>query len=191
MSTTVGVGTSLSATNWTYNVGNVRRVATIGSSKARGTYLVVQVAATNRGSAGAQLQPSNFSLVAGSGEEYAAQPSTSAVYSSALNPESAYAWPTDFPVGRPVLIPLVFEINPSVAGTQLVILDVPATHVRLEWSPWERGAMRRALSRGSAGLAREVEDVALKRDSGVELHDLREREPVVDAELMTDETKNW
>jgi len=132
MSTTVGVGTSLSATNWTYNVGNVRRVATIGSSKARGTYLVVQVAATNRGSAGAQLQPSNFSLVAGSGEQYAAQPSTSAVYSSALNPESAYAWPTDFPVGRPVLIPLVFEINPSVAGTQLVILDVPATHVRLE-----------------------------------------------------------
>src|SRR5438445_166207 len=51
--------------------------------------------------------------------------------------------------------------------------------------------MRRALSRGSVGLARELEDVALKRDSGVELHDLREREPVVDAELMTDETKNW
>jgi len=35
-------------------------------------------------------------------------------------------------VGRPVLIPLVFEINPSVAGTQLVIFDVPATRVRLE-----------------------------------------------------------
>src|SRR5438132_14226585 len=51
--------------------------------------------------------------------------------------------------------------------------------------------MRRALSRGSAGLARELEDVALKRDSGVELHDLRERESVVDAELMTDETKGW
>src|SRR5438132_11821229 len=49
--------------------------------------------------------------------------------------------------------------------------------------------MRRALSRGSAGLARELEDVALKRDAGVELHDLRESESVVDAELMIDETK--
>src|SRR5438552_12499029 len=51
--------------------------------------------------------------------------------------------------------------------------------------------MRRALSRGSAGLARRLEHVALKRDAGVELHDLREREPVVDAELMIDRTKNW
>src|SRR5437899_12483950 len=51
--------------------------------------------------------------------------------------------------------------------------------------------MRRALSRGSVGLARELEDVALKRDAGVELHDLREREPVVDAELVIDETKHW
>ncbi|HYV21022.1 MAG TPA: hypothetical protein VEN31_00045 [Candidatus Bathyarchaeia archaeon] len=131
-SATVGIGTSLNAPSWTYNVGSVRRVATIGTSKARGTYLVIQVAATNRGSAGAQLQPSNFSLAAGSGEEYAAQPATSSVYSSALNPDSSYIWPTDFPVGRPVVVPLIFEVNSSVTGTQLVILDVPATRVRLE-----------------------------------------------------------
>jgi len=30
------------------------------------------------------------------------------------------------------VVPLVFEVNPSVAGTQLVIFDVPATRVRLE-----------------------------------------------------------
>ena len=132
VSATVGVGTSLTAPTWTYNVGNVRRVATIGTSKARGTYLVVQVAATNRGPATAQLQPSNFSLSAGSGEEYAAQPATSGVYASALNPNSSYVWPTEFPVGRTVVVPLVFEVNPSVTGTQLVISDVPATRVRLE-----------------------------------------------------------
>jgi len=131
-SATVSVGTSLNAANWTYNVGNVRRVATIGTSKARGTYLVVQVAATNRGPGVAQLQPSNFSLLAGSGEAYAAQPPTSGVYASTLNPDSSYVWPTEFPVGRTVVVPLVFEINPSITGTQLVIFDVPATRVRLE-----------------------------------------------------------
>jgi hypothetical protein len=129
---TVGVGTSLSAPNWTYNVGNVRRVATIGTSKARGTYLVVQIAATNRGAASAQLQPSNFSLTTATGEEYAAQPTTSGVYSSALNSESPYMWPTTFPVGRAVVVPLIFEVNASVTGTELVIFDVPTTRVRLE-----------------------------------------------------------
>jgi len=129
---TVGVGTAVSSPEWTYNVGSVRRVARIGASQARGTYMVVQIAATNRGPAGAQLSPSNFTLTAASGEQYAAQPKTSAVYSSALNPDSAYMWPTDFPVGRPVVVPLVFEVSPSITGTQLVILDVPTTRVRLE-----------------------------------------------------------
>jgi hypothetical protein len=35
-------------------------------------------------------------------------------------------------VGRAVVVPLVFEVNPSVTGTELVIFDVPATRVRLE-----------------------------------------------------------
>ncbi len=131
-STTVAVGTAVASSDWTYKVGSVRRLARIGASQARGTYVVVQVAATNRGSAGAHLQPSNFSLAVASGEQYAAQPSTGAVYSSALNPDSSYIWPTDFPVGRPVVVPLIFEVNSSVTGTQLVILDVPATRVRLE-----------------------------------------------------------
>lgn len=129
---TVGVGTSITANDWTYNVGNVRRVTSIGTSKARGTYIVVQIAATYRGSATAQLQPSNFSLVAGSGEQYAAQPISSGVYSSALNPDSSYMWPTSFPAGRAVVVPLIFEVNPSVTGTQLEMLDVPSTRVRLE-----------------------------------------------------------
>ena len=129
---TVGVGTSVTAPEWTYNVGSVRRVTRIGTAQARGTYVVVQIAATNRGRAGAQLSPSNFSLAAASGEEYAASPTTSGVYSSAENPGSSYLWPTVFPIGRPVVVALIFDVNPSVSGMQLVILDVPSTRIRLE-----------------------------------------------------------
>ena len=129
---TVAVGTAVSSPEWTYNVGSVRRLARIGASQARGTYMVVQIAATNRGRAGAQLSPSNFTLTAASGEQYAAQPTTSGVYSSAVNPASSYIWPNDFPVGRSVVVALIFEVNPSITGTQLVILDVPTTRIRLE-----------------------------------------------------------
>jgi len=128
----VGAGTAVSSAGWTYNVGNVRRVARIGASQARGTYLVVQIAATNRGRAGSQLSPSNFTLTTATGEQYAPQPTTSGVYLSAANPDSLYEWPTEFPVGRPVVVPLIFEVNPAVSGTQLVILDVPTTRIRLE-----------------------------------------------------------
>jgi hypothetical protein len=94
--------------------------------------VVVQIAATNRGPGAAQVSPSNFTLVAASGEQYAAHPTTSGVYSSVLNPDSPYIWPADFPVGRSVVVPLIFEVNASTSGAQLVILDVPTTRVRLE-----------------------------------------------------------
>ena len=129
---TVAAGTAVNSPGWTYSVGNVRRIARIGESQARGTYVVVQLAATNRGPGPAQLSPGNFTLAAASGEQYTAQPATSGVYSSAVNPDSAYMWPTDFPVGRSVVVPLIFEVNPTVAGTQLVMLDLPSTRIRLE-----------------------------------------------------------
>jgi len=128
---TVGVGTPVTSPQWTYNVGNVRRVTRIGAAQPRGTYVVVQIAATNRGPAAAQLLPSNFTLTAESGEQYAPSPSTSSVYSGAANPDSAYIWPTDFPVGKLVVVPLIFDVNPSISGMELVILDVPSTRIRL------------------------------------------------------------
>jgi hypothetical protein len=128
----VAVGTLVTSPGWTYNVGNVRRMSRIGESQARGTYMIVQIAATNRGPGPAQLSPSSFTLTAASGEQYAAQPTSSVVYSSAANPDSAYIWPADFPVGRSVVVPLIFEINATTSGAQLVILDVPATRIRLE-----------------------------------------------------------
>jgi hypothetical protein len=130
-SVTVGVGTAIAAPGWTYNVGAVRRVPTIGAAKARGTYVVVQVAVTNRGAAGAKLNAGNFSLATADGEEYAPAPTTGGVY-SAENPDSPFTWPKDFPVGRAVVVPLVFDVTPTATGLQLVILDVPTTRVRLE-----------------------------------------------------------
>jgi hypothetical protein len=129
---TVAVGTVFNSPDWAYNVGSVKRMTKIGGAQPRGTYLVVQVGVTNRGRAGAQLAPSSFALAVASGEQYAASAITSGVYSGDANPDSAYIWPAEFPVGRQVVIPLVFDVNPSVSGTQLVIFDLPTTRVRLE-----------------------------------------------------------
>jgi hypothetical protein len=129
---TVGVGTAVSSPDWIYNVGSVRRMTRIGASQPRGTYLVVQVGVTNRARAAAQLQPSNFTLAAVGGERYVASATNSGVYSGDSNPDSAYIWPAEFPVGRQVVVPLVFDVNPSVSGTELLIFDVPTTRVRLE-----------------------------------------------------------
>ena len=88
------------------------------------------VAATNRTAAGAQLSRNNFSVASAGGDQYAAI--TGSVYSGTDNPTSSYAWPKEFPVGRSVIAQLIFDINPSATGLQLVIQDVPSTRVRLE-----------------------------------------------------------
>jgi hypothetical protein len=132
-STTVAIGTTITAPAWTYNVRGVRRVTTSGSARAaRGIYVVVQVSATNRGAASATVATSNFSIAAADGEEFAAVPSTDGAYSSGENPDAPFTWPTAFPVGRAVVVPLIFDVNPSASGLQLVIRDAPTTRVRLE-----------------------------------------------------------
>jgi len=129
---TVGIGTPLTSPNWTYSVGSVRRIAKIGNAQARGIYLVVQVAITNRGPAGAQLEPSTFSVAGADGQVYSAESAGSGVYSGAENPNSSYRWPSEFPVGRSVVAALIFDVPPSTSGAQLVIPDVPTTRIRLE-----------------------------------------------------------
>ncbi len=129
---TVSAGASVSSPAWNYSVGSVRRVAKIGGASARGIFIVVQVAATNLNGAGAHLLPSGFALANGNGDTFSALAVTSNVYSGDVNPTSSYAWPTEFPVGRSVVVPVIFEVAPSVSGTQLVIFDVPSTRVRLE-----------------------------------------------------------
>ena len=128
----VGVGTTVTSPDWTYSVGRVRRAPTIGAARANGTYLIVQVTATNRARPGAQLAPNSFLLRAATGEQYPPLSATSSVYSSAENPDSVFLWPAEFPVGRPMVVPVIFEVNPAIDSTQLVIVDVPSTRVRLE-----------------------------------------------------------
>jgi hypothetical protein len=129
---TVGVGTEVSSPTWTYGVGAVRRMAQIGNAQARGTYLVVTVAATNRGATAAQLQPNTFAVAGSDGLTYSAEPPGSAVYSSGDNPSSSYAWPSSFPVARRGVAALIFDVPSSISGPQLVIPDVPAIRIRLE-----------------------------------------------------------
>jgi hypothetical protein len=129
--TTVGANTNVNATDWTYSLGITRRVSRLGQAQARGTYYVVQIAATNRSRAGAEVQPSNFTLVAENGTQYVAQPSASSVYSSQNNLDSPYLWPREFPVGRQVVVALIFDVDPAVTGGELAMLDVPGTRIRL------------------------------------------------------------
>lgn len=128
----VSVGSSVSSPTWTYTIGRVRRAQTIGVAQANGTYLIVQITATNRTSSTTQLSPNGFLLHASTGEEYTALPPTGAVYSSAQNPDSPLLWPTEFPAGKPVLVSIVFEIKPAIEGALLTISDVPSTRIRLE-----------------------------------------------------------
>lgn len=128
----VGAGTLVTSADWTYNVGRVQRAPAIAAARANGTYLIVQIAVTNRARPGAQLTPISFLLRAATGEQYPALPTTSSVYSSAENPDSLYVWPTEFPVGRAILVPVIFEVKPSIEGTLLVIVDVPSTRIRLD-----------------------------------------------------------
>lgn len=129
---TVGVGVAVTSPDWSYSVGSVRRIAKIGAAQARGIFLVVQVAVTNRKGPGAQLLPSGFELATADGEQVRASGATSGVYSGDANLTSSYAWPTEFPVGRSVVVPIIFDVSPSVTGTELVISDVPTTRIRLE-----------------------------------------------------------
>jgi hypothetical protein len=128
---TVNANTAVSAPEWTYSVGTTRRATRLGQAQAHGAYYIVQIAATNRSRAGADLQPSNFALATENAGQYAAQSFASGVYSSDLNPDSPYLWPTEFPVGKPVVVALIFDVDPAITGAELVMLDVPSTRVRL------------------------------------------------------------
>lgn len=129
---TVGIGKTVRGARWEYTVTNVRRTATAGAARANGVYVVVQVAATGRGQAAAQLSPSDFSLLADNGTQYAALPTTNAVYQSPDNPSSPFAWPTSFPIGRAVAVPVIFDVTTSVLNAHLLIVEVPGTRIRLE-----------------------------------------------------------
>lgn len=128
----VGIGKGVTGTQWEYKVVNVRRTTTAGDARAQGVYVIVQVAATNRGQAGAQLWPRDFSLIAAEGGQYLALPEADPVYQSPDNAASPFVWTISYPVGRPVATQVIFDVSPSITRPQLVIAKDPGTRVSLE-----------------------------------------------------------
>lgn len=128
----VGVGNQVRGAQWDYTVATVTRGPQVSAARAQGTYLIVWVTATNRGPSGARLAPSGFRLMDGSGTQYSPLSDLDPVYRSDGNPGSPLIWVTSYPAGQAVSTPVVFDVDPTLGGAQLMILEVPTVRVRLE-----------------------------------------------------------
>jgi hypothetical protein len=71
--------------------------------------------------------PSSFEVVDAAGTRYAPESLQSDVYSVS----GGYAWPTTFPPGRAVTLPLVFDVPSGASGVRLVIQGA-SVRVRLD-----------------------------------------------------------
>lgn len=130
--TVVGIGKLVKGAHWDYTVATVTRGPQVSASRAQGMYLIVWVTATNRQASGAALFPSGFRLVDGSGTQYSALADSDPVYQSPGNPGSPLTWMTSYPAGQAVSTPVVFDIDPTLRGVQLMILEAPTVRVRLD-----------------------------------------------------------
>ena len=82
---------------------------------------------------GAQLSPSDFVLIDANGVEYAPESLASAAYLGNDNPQSPFAWPDSFPVGRATSVAVIFDISPTLPrGMQLKVSDLQNTRVTLD-----------------------------------------------------------
>lgn len=128
----VGIGKPVTGTQWDYTVATVSRVPQVSAASARGVYLIVFVTATNRGGDRAALAPTSFRLIDSRGVQYSPLSESDPVYRSDSNPGSPLTWATSYAVGQTVSTPLVFDVDPTLRGLQLMILEVPTVRVRLD-----------------------------------------------------------
>jgi hypothetical protein len=124
---TVGVGETIHGPRWDYVLNNVSREPSIGTSTARGIYVVVRLAVTNKGVEGSEPSPTGFEIVDSVGRRYAAEAQRAAVYAT----QTTFVWPTTFPAGRPVALPLVFDVDPAAQGLELIIADALQARMRI------------------------------------------------------------
>ena len=130
---TVGVGNKVSGTRWDWVVNGVQRMAEAGVARPAGVFYVVRVGATNKGTDGAQLSPSEFTLIDANGVEHAAASLGSGVYQGQGNQGSPNIWPQGFPVGRSTTFNVVFDIDPALGrGMKLGVTDLPRTRLALD-----------------------------------------------------------
>lgn len=128
----VGIGKAVKGTQFDYTVATVSRTPSVGAARAQGTYLIVFVTLTHHGSEGGTLSPNAFRLVDGSGTQYPALSESDPVYQNTGNPGSPLLWMSSYPVGQAVSTPVVFDVDASLRGVQLMILEVPTVRVRLD-----------------------------------------------------------
>jgi len=126
------IGNELKSSRWAYTVTSVQRVTAAGSARPQGVFLVIQIAATNRGANGAQLSPSVFLLVDAERKVYSALPPENAVYQSRVNPGSPFVWTQTYPAERPVATVVIFDVNPAIKSPQLAIAEIPGTRIPLD-----------------------------------------------------------
>jgi hypothetical protein len=125
------LGQKISGARWDYVVNGIQREPVAGTTRPRGIYLAVRLTLTNKGGDSAQASPSDFALVDAAGTRYGAESLQSGAYASPDN-RSPFEWPTSYPPGRPVVTRVLFDIDPSLRGMQLVINELPGTKVRIE-----------------------------------------------------------
>jgi hypothetical protein len=130
---TAGIAQKVSSPRWDYVVNGVQRVQTAGTARPSGTYYVVRIGVTNRGSEGAQLSPSEFTLVDANGTEYRAESVSSEAYYGPNNSSSQYIWPATFAVGKTASISVIFDVSPGLGrGNKLAVDDLPRTRFALD-----------------------------------------------------------
>lgn len=128
----VGIGKAVKGTQFDYTVATASRTTSVGSARAQGTFLIVFVTLTYRGSDRGTLSPTAFRLVDGGGAQYGALSESDPVYQNAGNPGSPLVWLTTYPAGQAVSTPVVFDVDATLRGAQLMILEVPTVRVRLD-----------------------------------------------------------
>jgi len=128
----VGIGKAIKGTQFDYTVATASRTPSVGAARAQGTYLIVFVTLTHRGSDRGTLSPNAFRLVDASGTQYPALSESDPVYQNTSNPGSPLLWMSTYPAGQAVSTPVVFDVDASLRGVQLVVLEVPTVRVRLD-----------------------------------------------------------
>lgn len=129
----VGIAQKVSSARWDYVVNGVQRVQTAGTSRADGTFYVVRIGVTNRGTEGAQLSPAEFTLIDANGTEYRAESVSSDAYYGPNNTSSQYVWPQSFAVGKTASIVVIFDVSTSLGrGNKLAVDDLPRTRFALD-----------------------------------------------------------
>lgn len=128
----VGIGKPVRGTQFDYMVASVSRTPNVSGARARGVYLIVFVTATNRGSDRATLSTTAFRLIDSGGAQYPPLSESDPVFKSDSNPGSPLVWVTSYPLGQAVSTPVIFDVDATLRGVQLMILEVPSVRVRLD-----------------------------------------------------------